>query len=114
MWYPVSRQDYDEGVILSEVNWARDGFESVKAEAWYVNLPAELLRYHASWTIPVLKYGQLHEDFRRGGKKKLLPIAYSHGCGSNRQHQSSIFRELASQGCAVFSIDHTDHSCTYI
>ena len=46
-------------------------------------------------------------------KEKLIPAIFSHGMGSNRTMNSILLSALASKGCMVFSIDHTDGSCSH-
>lgn len=56
----------------------------------------------------------LHEDFKLdSGTKSLIPVIFSHGMGSTRTMNSFMLCELASHGCMVFSVNHTDGSCAY-
>lgn len=56
--------------------------------------------------------GPLADDFATG-KKKLIPILFSHGLTSSRCLHSTYARELASHGYIVLMMDHADGTCCY-
>lgn len=45
--------------------------------------------------------------------RKLTPIIFMHGLGSNNRQYLGLYRELASHGFIVFAIDSHDGSCRY-
>ena len=55
---------------------------------------------------------RIHEDFLKG-KKKLTPVIFSHGLRSNRAGYVSIASYLASYGCIVYCMTHSDMSAMY-
>lgn len=76
-------------------------------------MPPIFHAYYAQERIEIVKLAGLHRDFRDGGKK-LIPVIFSHGLIVNRTNHSAICKELASHGCIVYALDHTDGSCSYV
>ena len=68
-----------------------------------------------SWkniTIDVVSDARLADEFDCG-KTKLVPVILSHDRATSRVFYSTFARELASNGCIVFLLDHHDASCIY-
>ena len=63
-------------------------------------------------TIDVTPDGPLANDFATG-KKKLVPIVFSHGLTANRSLYSTNARELSAHGFLVILLDHQDGTCSY-
>ena len=55
----------------------------------------------------VLERGTLAKEFAEG-KKKLIPVIFSHGMRASRMMYQGVGQELASNGYICFLIDHTD------
>ena len=86
-----------------------DAYVKGMAFAW----PARLFGLFATQIVlPVCSAGPLAEDFL-DGKKKLVPIVFSHGLTASRALYTTHCRELAACGYIVFSLDHHDGSCHY-
>ena len=62
--------------------------------------------------IKAVKEAGLHKDFKNGGKL-LTPVVFSHGYGNSRGYNSILATYLASYGCIVFSVTHTDGTADY-
>ena len=90
---------YGEGTIQGFAN----GFES---------LPTFFFKFIKGINLNVYSNSELHADFNND-EKKMTPVLFSHGLVMNRTNHSNQARELASNGCIVFSIDHTDGTCSY-
>ena len=63
-------------------------------------------------TVPLVENAPLAKDFAMG-VKKLQPIVFSHGQGSDRMLNASMLREFASYGFFVIALNHNDRSCVY-
>lgn len=63
--------------------------------------------------VDVIVNSPLDSDFLTDSKK-LTPIIFSHGLTANKSMHTHICKELASYGCIVYALDHTDSSCSYI
>ena len=70
------------------------------------NLPEWVGKYMAKFSMPVYVNAKVTPN-------PLIPVIFSHGMGSNRTMNSILLSALASKGCMVFSIDHTDGSCSH-
>ncbi|CAI2366078.1 unnamed protein product [Moneuplotes crassus] len=65
------------------------------------------------FNIEAVVGGNLHKDFA-SRLKKLTPVIYCGGLAGIRIQSSFLFRYLASYGCIVYTISHTDgSSCCY-
>lgn len=62
--------------------------------------------------IPVIKDGELAEDFM-SGKRKAQPLVFCHGLTGFNNINSGTCRDLASNGMIVFSMDFHDGTCCY-
>lgn len=115
VYYPIDKQVYEELKDNPEFNIQkmRDGFKAAEGLARGFNAgPHFLFRYHTQSRVQVVKNFRLHRDFTNN-EKGLIPVFFSHGLVFNRNKYSAICRELASNGCIVYSFDHTDGSCSY-
>lgn len=70
--------------------------------------------------MDVVEDAELHPEFNPHAEKKegdkstnLIPIIFSHGLFCTRFLYSSICRNLASHGFAVFAIEHTDSTAQH-
>ena len=64
---------------------------------------------YAFW-VRAIPEGIPHDDFK---KKKMTPVIFSHGLMMNWTAHFSTAWELASHGCAVYCIEHTDFTGSY-
>ncbi|CAI2366730.1 unnamed protein product [Moneuplotes crassus] len=62
--------------------------------------------------IRAILSSELHKDFKNGGKK-LTPVIFSPGLAGSKNYYTTNCRYLASYGCIVFAISHTDGSCEF-
>jgi hypothetical protein len=112
VYYPCI--DYEPSEYEVYPDWATEGLNTVKGMMIRQGLPDWIQRYLISFKIPAFRDMDMHDDFtKEEGTKDLIPVIFSHGMGSTRTMNSFMLCELASHGCIVFSVDHTDGSCAY-
>ena len=57
--------------------------------------------------------GELSKDFMLGGTKSLRPIVFSPGLSAHKEVATGLFKDFASHGYLVISLDHQDGTCIY-
>ena len=113
IYYPCI--DYTPTETEAYPPWATEGLLTIAGIMKRQGLPAWLQRYLISFRVPAFRDLDIHSDFSKAkGVSSLIPVIFSHGMGSTRTMNSFMLCELASHGCMVFSVDHTDGSCAYI
>ena len=102
-----------------QVKWFRDGWTSLKGFWMAWTFGKQSTKYeeiiHSDTLIFNMKVhlrAPFHDDFVKG-YKKMMPIIFSPGIMGTRTLSSNICRNLASHGCIVYSIEHTDGTAWY-
>ena len=101
------------------IKWFRDGLFSLKG-LWSIKIfGQEISHFQRFLYQDTLLYGfkayyeaAYHNDFIQGFKK-MVPIIFSPGIMGTRTQSSNIWRNLASHGWIVYSIEHTDDTSLY-
>ena len=115
VYYPIDKDFYEanKNNPSKNISRMRDGVKTATGVGIGFNVLTPIFfRYYISLRIQVIHNYPLHKDFAEGDKK-LTPIIFSHGLIVNRTNHSSICRELASHGCIVYALDHTDGSSSF-
>ena len=74
--------------------------------------PTWLMRDFCFYRLKAVNDANLHSDFKNQDKK-LTPVIVSHDLAGNRTSLAATVSQLASHGCIVYCINHTDGSASY-
>ncbi|CAI2363079.1 unnamed protein product [Moneuplotes crassus] len=130
IFYPIDKEEYlqnidneerthialldGEDAILGRVQGAIQAFEIPISKIaprlpTSISLLTPVARDYYLYRIRAIIGSKLHKDFETG-HKKLTPVIISHGISSCREHFVTLASMLASYGCIVYTLNHTDGS----
>ena len=78
----------------------------------YEGIPSFLMRDYTLYRLKAINDANLHKDFVNKDKS-LTPVIISHEIMGNRTSLAATAFQLASYGCIVYCLNHTDGSATY-
>ena len=108
IYYPVNKRKGWFNTGKDKKNkpfWAPDGQDTVKGMFNESKFHSGVFHFLKYAEIDADKDGKLHEDFK---ESKLPVMIFSHGVRGHRNIASGLCREFASQGFAVYSLEHND------
>ena len=114
IFYPIDHDEY----ISYRQNTKRtspyllDGMNDVKGFASIYGISSFWFRDFMCYRLRAINDATMHTDFTDGGKQ-LTPVILSHGLKNTRTGYASIASYLASYGCIVYCMTHTDGSALY-
>lgn len=119
VYYPMDKHHKQDNSCRWWLNYRRDDrifnglARAYRAIGKLSNpLPTQIWFSWKNHLIDVVSDAPLAQDFS-DGKKKLVPVVFSHSYTLGRGFYSTSASELASNGFLVVTIDHHDGSCCY-
>ncbi|CAI2367285.1 unnamed protein product [Moneuplotes crassus] len=111
IFYPIDKEEYDNGKDdpKKNIGWFGLGSKGLSTVSKLFESNSIFEQDITTYRIACVKDADLHKDFSTKSKK-LTPVISSHGLMSSRNRLSGITSEMASQGCIVLCLDHTDGS----
>jgi hypothetical protein len=114
LYYPTPAGD---STPCGDYKWAQDGEHTIEGLMKFGQdvLPKGPFRHLESIRQNVKVKAPVAKVTREGSKEplKVVPIIFSHGIGNTMSWFSTIFKDLASQGHIVFSVEHSDRTALH-
>ena len=108
VFYPTTKNKGMFGIDKEKKNkpyWAPEGDNTVKGMFNKAKFSSNIFHFLKYAEIDADQDGNVDEDFKR---KKMPVLIFSHGVRGHRNVASGLCREFASQGFAVYSLEHND------
>ena len=114
IYYPTPKNSKGQ---YNDYKWAYDGEHTIKGLMKFGAdiLPQGPFNHLTSIRQNVLVNAPVSrgDKTEKGDEKKFVPVIFSHGIGNTMSFFSTIFKDLASQGHIVFSLEHNDRTALH-